>query len=320
MSEILMQHTLVFTLLAFSVQIALRSGVFSLAGIGCWAVGAYASALLAQGDVPVLVGVAAAVAMAVVIGVVLALVLGRLRALYMAMATLAFVLLVQTLAQTLDLTGGALGLYGVPVEMTTGGLVAVVVVSAALLVLLERGRPGRALEVLRLDELLASAVGLNVVRWRVAVFVLSCALGGLSGALYPLLFTAVSPEQVGFGLVVDVLTMIVIGGTAAWWGAPVGAFVVIWLLPEMLSFSGSLQDVVQGLIVVIMAVYVPEGVVGLVHQMRRALAVRWGSPQPTAFAGGDAPTMSKILHTGDRDERDTAHTGGEGLVRRGPGG
>lgn len=279
-----MEQALVFTLLALSVQVALRSGVFSLAGIGCWAIGAYTSAVLAQREVPAAMAVAVAVALAAAVGFTLGLVLGRLRDLYMAMATIAFVLLIQTLVQTLDLTGGAIGLYGVPVSVTTGSLIAVVVTSAAALLFLERGKSGRALEVLRLDEPLACAVGLNIARWRIGIFVLSCALGALSGALYPLLFTAVSPADVGFGLVVNVLTMIVIGGTAAWWGAPIGAFVVVWLLPEILSFSGPHQTVLQGLIVVFMVVFVPGGVVGLVDRVRRAAVARADHPRISGTA------------------------------------
>jgi branched-chain amino acid transport system permease protein len=65
--------------------------------------------------------------------------------------------------------------------------------------------------------------------------------------------------------------MVVIGGTAAWYGAPIGAIVLVWL-PELLRFSGEARSIVQGLIVLIIIVYAPNGAVGLIRRIRALLA------------------------------------------------
>ncbi len=287
-NETLIQSALATALLAYSFQIALRSGVFSLAGVGFWAIGGYGTAfLVTKHGWATLPAIAASVAIASVAGLGLALVLGRLRALYLAMATVAFVLLIQILAVNWEaVTGGATGLFGIPVTITTGGLTAIVVVVSAGLALLERGARGRTIEALRLDEQLARSVGVDVVRERDRIFVLSAALAALSGAVSALMFNTLSPEQAGFGLITSVLMMVVIGGAASWWGALVGAFIVTWL-PDVLRFAGDYRSVVQAALVVVIVVYAPEGIVGLVRKLRGRLTGR-RIPVPTPI-GGELP-------------------------------
>lgn len=271
-SEPLVQTAMVLMLLAFSVHVAMRAGAFSVTGVACYGTGAYTAGTLAIGGVPSVIAVLAAVAQAAVLGLVLALVLGRLRSLYLAMATFAFVLLVQVLALEWEsVTGGALGLLGIPVGVSTPALVAVTAACAAGIALLERGRSGRVLESLRLDDQLAGSLGVPVVRLRRAALVLSAALGGLAGAFSALLFSVFTPEQISFELVVDVLTMVVVGGTAAWWGPVIGA-VVVASLPELLAVAGTWRPVVQAALVVVLVIYAPDGVVGLVRAVRRRIS------------------------------------------------
>lgn len=279
-NETLIQSALILTLIAFSVQISLRSGMFSLAGVGFYGTGAYLAGRLAVDGVFAPLAVAAAVAQAAVLGFLLALILGRLRNLYLAMATFAFVLLVQVLALEWEsFTGGALGLLGIPVAVSTPVLVLMVALCAAVLIFYERGRTGRMLEALRLDDQLAASVGIAVVRQRTLAFVLSSALGGLAGALSALLFNVFTPAEISFSLIVDVLTMIVIGGTAAWYGSVIGAFVVVWL-PEILGFLGEYRPAVQAAVVVVLIIYAPGGAVGLIRRMSAGLSRRRAAEVP----------------------------------------
>jgi branched-chain amino acid transport system permease protein len=263
-NETLIQAALASSLLAFSFQVALRAGVSSFAGVGFWALGAYTSANLvrdhAWGTIPAIL---VALALCALVGMVLGLVLGRLRSLYLAMATVAFVVLVQTLSRTWEaVTGGAVGLYAIPVTISTGALTVVVLAVAAVLWWMERGASGRALETLRLDEQLAPSLGIDVRRTHIMAFTLSAVLGGLAGACYALMFNIVSPEQAGFPLIVTTLMMIVIGGTSSWVGPIIGAFVVTWL-PTWLSFADTWRPALQGVLVLFMVVYARDGIVGV---------------------------------------------------------
>jgi branched-chain amino acid transport system permease protein len=289
-NESLIQSALVFALLAYSFQVALRAGVFSLAGVGFFAIGGYTSAILSsKHGWPSVLAILAALVLSGVIGLGLALVLARLRSLYLAMATVAFNLLVQVVANEWDgQTGGALGLFGVPVAVTTLGLVATVIVVSLVLWGRERGSSRRTLEALRLDEQLAPVLGIDVVRRRHQAFVLSAVLGALSGAMNTLLFTTISPAQVGFGLIVTALTMIVIGGISSWVGALVGAFIVTWL-PDWLAFSGDWRPIIEGAITVFMVVWVSDGLVGLLGRGRRYLMARAPSLRRSAVPAEAGP-------------------------------
>lgn len=287
-NETLIQSALIFALLAYSFQVGLRAGVFSLAGVGFYAIGGYVAAILVQREEwPTVPAILAALVASAAIAYLLSLVLARLGGLYLAMATVAFDLLVQVMAtQWEGMTGGALGMYGIPVVMTTAALVAIVVVVSALLFLRERGSSGRTLEAMRLDEQLAPTLGIDVVRRRHGTFTLSGVLGGLAGALNALTFSTLAPAQVGFGLIVTALTIIVIGGISSWVGPLVGAFIVTWL-PDWLAFAGEWRPVIEGAIIVLMVVWVSDGLVGLVTRARRSIAGRLPAlRRPVVAEGG----------------------------------
>jgi branched-chain amino acid transport system permease protein len=288
-NETLVQAALAGTLLAYSFQVALRAGVFTLGGVGFWAIGAYTTAILVTkhgwATAP---AIAAGLVLSAVVGLGLAMILGRLRSLYLAMATVSFVLLVQIVAINWDgMTGGAGGLFGIPVTVTTTTLFLVVVVVSVGLVLFERGARGRTIEAMRLDEQLAHSVGIDIVRERHLIFVLASVLAALSGGISAMMFNTMAPEQAGFALIVDTLMMVVIGGASAWWGALVGAVIVTWL-PEVLRFTGDYRAIIEGAIVVLVVVYAPEGVVGLVRRLQEFVTGR-RRPVATPFAD-DAPT------------------------------
>lgn len=273
---VLIQATLISFLLALSIQVPLRAGVFSFAGIGSYAIGAYTAAILTiRAQVAPLLAIGAGVLLAMAAGWLLALLVARLSGLYLGMATISFALFLAVVATNGgDLTGGATGLYGALSTLTTGHVVGIVVLVVLGLVLAERGAFGRATDAVRVDPQLAVSQGIDVNAVRRRVFVVSGALGACAGGMNSLLRTTVSPETIGFHLVVTALTMIIVGGALSWAGAAIGAVVFTWL-PTVLAFVGDWQVLVYGLLVAIAAVYVPTGVLGLLQQgWRRAQARR----------------------------------------------
>ena len=277
----LFQTILVYALLAASVQIVMRAGVFSLASIGFWAIGGYLCANLVKVyHVNYLLAIVATLIVASVLGWLLALPLRRLRRLYLGMATVAFDLVVVVLAISLggDFTGGAGGLYAIPKE--TGllhGLIACIAVGY-LVYRVESGKWGRSFEALRLDEPVALSVGVPVVRLRDFTFALSSVVGALSGGLYVLTFGIISPEQFGFELITLTLTMVVVGGSNSWIGAYLGA-AVMSVLPLLLGPFALWRDLVYGGLLVITMIWAPDGIVGVVSRMwsarRRADRRSW---------------------------------------------
>jgi len=285
---ILIQGTFISLLLALSIQVPLRAGVFSFAGIGSYAIGAYTAAILTiRMQVAPIVAIGAGVLLAMAAGYLLALLVARLSGLYLGMATIAFALFLGVLATNGgELTGGPTGLYGALSTLTTTHVVVLTVLVVLALAANERGSFGRKVDAVREDPQLAVSVGIDVNRIRRRVFVVSGALGATAGGMTSLLRSTVSPETIGFHLVVTALTMIIVGGALSWAGAVIGAVIFTWL-PSVLQFVGEWQPLVYGLLVAFAAVYVPNGLLGVLQSGWRRM--RAGRHRLPAEGAGVAP-------------------------------
>jgi branched-chain amino acid transport system permease protein len=265
-NETLIQQTLVYMILAISMQVVLRCGVVSLASIGFYTLGSYAAAIAIRNSWPIAAILVLVLLASGLLGYAFGKPLAKLRGLYLAMATLAFDLVIPVLLNNGGkFTGGALGLYGIPLEITTGTLAVIVLVVIVAVSQLERGWMGRASLALRADENLARSMGVRVTRERYLAFAISAALGGLAGALSAMLFRAVSPSGGGFTLITLALTMAIIGGRDTWLGAIIGAYIVTWV-PEWLRFVGPWRALVFGLVLVAVVMFFPDGLLGALRR------------------------------------------------------
>lgn len=272
----LIQTTAIYAVLGLSFQVALRSGVFSFAGVGFFGLGAYAGADMVKHGVPALVSMAAVTVICAGLGLALAVPLVRLRGLYLGMVTFAFdEILVVVATNGGSLTGGATGLYGIPLVVNTGELVVVAAACALVVSQLERRSTGRAVEALRLDERLARSLGIRVAAQRNLIFAVSAGLGGLAGAMNVFNFSTIAPTGFGFDLIVTGLTMAVVGGVSSWWGVVVGAVMVAWF-PNVFAFVGGYRNLVYGVLVVLVIVYEPDGIAGLLRRGARLVRGHMG--------------------------------------------
>lgn len=263
---VLIQSTLTTLLMALSIQVPMRAGVFSFAGVGAFGIGGYGAAMLM---IHAELGTVPSVLIATLIGGVvvflLGLVIAKLTGLYLAMATVAFTLIVAVLAVNGgELTGGASGLFGALGDITTLGLFVVAVVVVALLTLTERGSIGRQLDTVREDPELANSLGIQVNFYRRMSFLVSGLLGGLSGALTTLLRSTITPAEVNFHLIVLALTIIVVGGSGSWIGALLGTVIFVWL-PTWLTVVSEWEELIYGVLVTVAAIFLPKGVLGVIQ-------------------------------------------------------
>lgn len=286
---VLVQSTMTAFLLALSIQLPLRVGVFSFAGVGCYGIGGYAAAIcMTRLEMPTWPSIAVGTLLAGVAGCLLGLLIQRLNGLYLGMATIAFTLIIAILAVNGgSLTGGAAGLFGALGDLTTGSILAVTLVVVVVFALSETGGLGRRIDAVREDPELAAAMGVDVSRYRRMSFLVSGLVGGLSGALTILLRSSITPAEVNFQLVVLALTVIVVGGFRSWAGALIGAVIFVWL-PKALDFVGEWETVVYGVVVVLAALYLPGGVLGLATGLFRRLRSgrRGGAADGEQGAGG----------------------------------
>jgi len=256
--------TLVFTvgihaLLALSLWLTLSCGLLSLANAAFMGIGAYTAALLTlhlHWPFPAVLA-AGAVAPAVV-----ALVIGaptlRLSGVYLAMATLAFGEMTRILILNLDITGGPEGLNGIPLATAWWHIALILAGAGYALARLRRSRLGRAFEAIREDEVAARLMGIHVEGHKLAAFTLGAILAGLAGALNAHFTFFISPREYGFENAVDILTMTILGGTSSLIGPVLGASILA-LLPELMRFLHAYRLAVNGLILIVVVLFLPTG-------------------------------------------------------------
>jgi branched-chain amino acid transport system permease protein len=206
-------------LTGMSGQISLCQAAF--AGAGAFAAGQ----LAAHFGLSVLVGILAGGAVAAVLGAVVALPALRLGGVALALATLAFGLLADSLGFQYSWSGN--GATGVVVPRPQLGpidfaddrtflVLALVVLTLGIAVvnLVQRGTTGRYLKAMRGSELAAASIGIDLTRAKVTVFALSAGLAGVGGALYGSLQTAVSPTD--FNSTFSLVWMVVVATTGVY--------------------------------------------------------------------------------------------------------
>lgn len=299
----LFDHILVYALLAMSQYVVLRAGVFSLGTAAFAALGAYGCALLiTKGGWPPAAAILAGSLIGTLAGALVAIPLSRLRGVFQAVATLALVQIVLSGTQNwVALTNGALGINGIPKAATTGVLLVIVVLVVLALQAMGRYSVGRAMDVIREDETVAVSLGISVPYYHGIAFILSGALAGLGGALLATSSYAITPGEFGFNMLVAALAMVVLGGRTTVWGALVGA-AILTALPELFRVFADYRNVVQGILLMVVIIYLPRGVADTViaklrdRRMRRVTQVALAAAPLRATA----PPSNSTLRAGVR--------------------
>ncbi|MEI6109875.1 MAG: branched-chain amino acid ABC transporter permease [Actinomycetes bacterium] len=250
---------------AFSQSIVLRAGVFSLGTAGFAALGAYSATLLIQTfDVSLIIAIAGSLGIGVGSAFLLSIPLAKLRGVYQAIATLAFVQIVGAVLLFADgITRGAMGIHGIPQLIETKFLLMMLAVIVYFLWALDRGWTGLAFNAIRQDETVASSLGISVASHHTLALVLSGAIGGLYGGIQSLYVFSIEPGMYGFTMMVSVLTFVIIGGRSSILGPIVGSGFMT-LLPEISRPMAEWRMLVYGLLLMLIIIFLPHGLVDTV--------------------------------------------------------
>ena len=253
------------------------SGQISLGHAGFFAIGAYVSTIAQlKYNVPFPIALVLAIASGWLIGLGVGFPAVRLRGLYLAIATMAFGISVERgLYHFKGITGGPYGLTVNPPQIfgfafnTPGRMyflvLAIVVVVVLFVANVVKRRPGRMLVAMRDSELAASSLGVNVPRLKVMAFAVSASLASLGGALYAPIINFISVEHFTLWLSITFVSMIVVGGLGSIAGSFLGAAFVV-VLPELLRGFGGHHQLVYGLAMILVFVFWPTGLIGLLQK------------------------------------------------------
>jgi branched-chain amino acid transport system permease protein len=228
------------------------TGDFSLGHAAFMSIGAYLSAILTlpvasktmliptlpawlgQTEVPFVVATILGGLLAALVAVVVGVPVLRLRGHYLAVATLGLMVIVRVVAiNWTDVTRGAKGINGMPAYTDLWWAYGWVVVTVYVIWRLVNSSYGRAMMAIREDATAAAARGVNVTAYRMLAFCVGAFFGGIAGALWGHLITAITPHSFSFLITFNVVVMLVVGGMGSISGSIVGASVMT-LVPEFL--------------------------------------------------------------------------------------
>lgn len=278
------------------------SGQISLGNSAFMGVGAFTMAIWANhhATTPIFITLLISIVAGALIGLLLGLPATRLRGPYLAGMTLAFaVAFTAILGEFSSWTGGDSGLQ-LPYEakpphwlislfhsgaspLTTSTLwlteITIVVAGVAFFFManLFSSRTGRAMRLIRDNDVAAELVGISLPRARVIAFVVSSAYAALGGALWTLIDNSVSPPTYSFALSVTILSLIVIGGIGTISGALIGGIiyaystnVISWIVNQtglnpQGNFASQLNGIIFGGLLILTMLFAPLGIAGAVR-------------------------------------------------------
>jgi len=276
-------------LLGLSLYLPLMTGQLSLASPGFYALGGYIAAILStkvfshsSNDFSIFYLLLEMVISGMVCGL-LGIAVGiptlRLRGIYLAIATIAFGEILRVVSLNLEITGGAVGIFGIPQPFPNQisylwVALPLLIVSMLILYRLERIRVGRAFIAIREDELAAGAMGINPTYYKILAFTLGAILAGVVGVISAHFLNTWNARQGTFDASIIYLTFVLIGGSRTFVGPVLGGM-VFTALPEILRnlaqtnglpdwLAHFLQDgrlIIFGLLIVTGTIFFPQGIV-----------------------------------------------------------
>jgi branched-chain amino acid transport system permease protein len=263
------------------------AGQISLGHAGFFGLGAYASAILStKYGWPSALALFAAAALVGALAFALGRPILRLKGHYLAMATLGLGIIIAVVIATEErLTGGPdgmsvapLGIFGAALEGERAWywVVGALLVGTVWLAFNLIDSPlGRALRAIHGSEVAAEAMGVDIARAKVLIFVVSAVLAAVAGSLTAHYGGFVTPGKVGFLHSIELVTMVVLGGMASTYGAVVGA-AILTALPQLLTVFKDYESLVFGVVLMATMIFMPRGLVPTLARLagRRAAGQR----------------------------------------------
>jgi branched-chain amino acid transport system permease protein len=256
------------------------TGQIACGHAGFLAIGAYITAIVSANLewLPCPITLLLAGTISGLVGFLLGIPILRLKGFYIAMATLAFgVVISEIILQWSSVTGGDDG-FSVPTARIGSFvfdsdlklfylIIPVTIVMTLLARNLVNGYIGRAFIALRESEIAAQTIGVDLAKYKTIAFAISAFYTGIAGGLFAYLITFLSPDAFTIELSIDFIAMIVIGGMGSILGSIIGA-VILTGMQQVLAGLMDLQILIFGLSLIIFMIFMPRGIVGMLTDLK----------------------------------------------------
>jgi branched-chain amino acid transport system permease protein len=274
-----LEITSLYTILVLGVYLMTGlTGLFSLGQGGFVSIGAYTAAIAAlRFGFPFPLALAAAVAMGALLGFLIGIPTLRLRRDYFLLVTFGFGEMIRAaLLYLSQLTGGAMGMAGMPRKVGLPLILVSIVVITFITYSLKRSRFGRKCVAIRDDELAASIMGVNVYAQKIMVFVISSAITAYGGALYAFNILFIEPNLFNWLESGKLIIITFVGGLNSIAGV-IAASAIYYSFGEFFRFIDVWRDVLLAVVVILVIIFRPGGLFqGLELLPKRLKAQRRG--------------------------------------------
>jgi branched-chain amino acid transport system permease protein len=253
---------MVNALFALSTYAVLSTGVLSFTTVVFAAVGGFLAAqMVAHFNISIflafpLAAIGGGIAAALVAAAFL-----KLESHWMALASLALVLITRVTALNAPvLTGGVNGLI-VPMNVSTTELAVILAVVALVFYRMHKSWYGLASRAVREDAAVASTMGISPYRIQFIAFIISGVVGGVGGAAMAFTLQFISPETYFIGIAFTMIASTVLGGSFHWLGPIIGAAVFTALPVTMQAIVPAVEDVAKGVVLLLIMIFLPRGLI-----------------------------------------------------------
>lgn len=292
----LLTYWLVFIIATMGLNLTVGyAGQKSLGHAAFFGIGAYTVAILMKAGISFWVGLPAAMLICFAVGLILGFPALRVQTIYLAFATLGFNTAVWLVMRNEEwLTGGTFGinniarpsLFGYSLEGNLAYyhfVLAMTIVLAVLLWGLLRSPWGKAFTALRDNPIRAESLGVDTRTYTLLSFAIGAAYAGIAGALFASLVQFIEPAPFTVGASIMMYLMVVVGGPGYFLGPVLGAAVGV-ILPEWLRFAQAWYLFVFGAAVVLLMIWLPDGLLSIPERLRQRRLAREASAARQAAA------------------------------------
>jgi branched-chain amino acid transport system permease protein len=196
----------------------------------------------------------------------------RLKGDYLAIVTLGFGEIIRVVVQNMEAVGAASGLKGIPKFATLGWTFALAAITVYVVAALVNSTYGRGFIAVNDDEVAASSMGINPVRYKVTAFVTGAFFAGIAGGLYAHHKQFLSPTGFDFLKSIDIVVMVILGGMGRTAGVIIAA-VILTLLPEVLRSFADYRMIIYSLLIIALMMARPQGLFTLGQKKKGAAAI-----------------------------------------------
>lgn len=253
----------VYIIMTWAAYIPFKAGLLYNGTVYCMAIGGYFAAFMSKHyGTPFWICIIGAIVITGLLGFLPALGFSRTKGVVTAVSSMALIFIIQNVIRNIPALGAARGISGIKkCEHLVLFAIICVILIAIFLYRFEKSRFGRAFESIETDPDMAATLGVNVKKMTILGLTMSSVVAGIAGVIYAFQMRVVYPETFGFSMLLNIMTMMFVGGRYTQWGMLISV-PILWGLNKWIPDSIAIYaQIIYGVILIIVLMAFPEGIV-----------------------------------------------------------